>query len=296
MALEADARIVLAVGLVAGLSALASAHVPRWAARAGLVRANFQGRRIPTACGAAIVAGATPGLALLALGDRSSAGQLALLWTVLGFGLLGLADDRWGTPAAKGLRGHVRVLLVERRFTSGLVKAIGGAVVALAATGLILNMPWPTAVVCAAVTALGANAANLLDLRPGRASAACLAVLAGCVLAAALARRHDIAAALLCVALPAAILHRSDAQARTMMGDTGSNALGAAAGLGIVLAAPGPVAAFAALASLAALHAIAERWSLSAIIEANRYLRALDALTGIRTGHDPSAPRADQVE
>ncbi len=67
-----------------------------------------------------------------------------------------------------------------------------------------------------------------------------------------------------------------------MMGDTGSNLLGAT--LGLSLAAP-PVnipVRLTALLLLLALHILAERLSLTKLIEQKPFLQRLDRLTGVR--------------
>jgi len=73
-----------------------------------------------------------------------------------------------------------------------------------------------------------------------------------------------------------------DARGKAMMGDTGSNLLGAAAGLALVIELPvwGRVAA---LLLLAGLNFSAERVSLSAVIERTPFLRALDRSLGVRS-------------
>jgi UDP-N-acetylmuramyl pentapeptide phosphotransferase/UDP-N-acetylglucosamine-1-phosphate transferase len=83
------------------------------------------------------------------------------------------------------------------------------------------------------------------------------------------------------LALPAAAMAWPDMRGRAMMGDTGSNALGAA--LGLTLALDGGVIAKAlAVAFLAALHIICEKYSLTAIIERCPALKKLDGLLGVR--------------
>lgn len=124
----------------------------------------------------------------------------------------------------------------------------------------------------AAVMAGTANALNLLDRRPGRALKAFLLGwlgLAATVPAAALE--------LLPVAGAALVLLPLDLGERAMLGDAGSNALGAA--LGWALAAHlAPVAQGTSLAVLVALHLLAEYRSLTELIEAVPPLRWLDSL------------------
>lgn len=242
----------------------------------GLRRTNFRGDPVLIA-GVAVGLWAVP--ASLLLPQWAGPNQTAYAATVAGFTLLGLADDLWGNRKARGLRGHALALIRERRLTTGAAKAIGGAVLTLWVTGAVLARPPAQALLDAAVIALGANTANLLDLRPGRASAV---VLLGLAVAAVVG--HGSTPALLAIgitALPVIALHHLDARAHTMLGDSGSNPLGAALGLAVILSGSW-VLRTCALATFCALHFLAERRSISAMIEASPFLQRLDRMTGVR--------------
>ena len=164
--------------------------------------------------------------------------------------LLGLADDLWSGPE-RGFRAHL-----AKGSTTGVAKALGIPLVALATTRSVRK---------AALVALAANALNQLDTRPGRALKVFLA-------AAALVR-GDAARY-----LPAAVLLAPyDLREMTMLGDAGSNALGAVLGYGSVgkLTARGQILS---IAGLAALTAAGEVRSLGALIERLPGLRELDAM------------------
>ncbi len=126
-----------------------------------------------------------------------------------------------------------------------------------------------TSPIAAAVVAGYANLANLLDLRPGR----CLKfglLHAPVVLTsggAALAGPLGAAVGLLDV----------DLRERVMLGDTGSNALGAALGA-TVLACYGRFGRAAHLLGLCALTLASERISFTSYIAAHEPLRRLDEL------------------
>jgi len=191
---------------------------------------------------------------------------------------LGLLDDRFGRRDTGGFRGHFKKLLLERTITTGAVKALGGGIVALALAVAIPNQKaqWP---LNAVLIALSANALNLIDLRPGRAFAGFVLGLA--LVAAVCGFRLQGAWPIAALTLPAAAMAWPDMRGRAMMGDTGSNALGAA--LGLTLALDGGVITKAlAVVFLAALHIICEKYSLTAIIERSPALRKLDALLGVR--------------
>ncbi|HYX77258.1 MAG TPA: glycosyltransferase, partial [Gaiellaceae bacterium] len=139
--------------------------------------------------------------------------------------LLGLADDLWSGPE-RGFRAHL-----ARGSTTGVAKAVGIPVVALVATRSVRK---------AALVSLAANALNQLDTRPGRALK---------VFAAAATLVRGPAARYLPVAV---LLAPYDLREMTMLGDAGSNALGAVVGYGSVtkLTARGRLLAIAALAGL----------------------------------------------
>jgi hypothetical protein len=178
---------------------------------------------------------------LLALGPRRAVSAVALV---------GLADDLWSGPE-RGFRAH----LAARR-TTGVLKLVAIPAIGLAATRTLSG---------AVLVGLSANALNQLDTRPGRALKAFL-------LGAAVLR-----GATLPYAGRAVLLLPYDLREMAMLGDAGSNALGAMLGLGSVdrLTGRGRVAAIMALAGLTLLG---ERRSLGGLIERTPLLRELDAM------------------
>jgi UDP-GlcNAc:undecaprenyl-phosphate/decaprenyl-phosphate GlcNAc-1-phosphate transferase len=249
--------------------------------RGGRLAVNFRGERIPQSFGlvtllwSCAMLGAT---AFLYADQR----ERSVVWLIgcAGFGLLGLLDDTLGTSETKGLRGHVRAAVREHRITTGFIKAVGGLGLAIWLAARLEPAKPALVVVSACVIALCANAVNLLDLRPGRAGAVFLVCALPLIL---VGLRYGDAGVppLLLVAIPALQVWGQDASGRVMMGDTGSNLLGGALGLALV-SYGGIVAQGLALGGLAGLHLLAERKSLTAIIQGNRFLHALDCLTGVR--------------
>ena len=73
----------------------------------------------------------------------------------------------------------------------------------------------------------------------------------------------------------------ADSRGRWIMGDSGSNVLGALLGLTLVLGTP-PWTRWVGLAVLLAVHVFAERRSISRTIEATPALRWLDSRLGVR--------------
>ncbi len=186
--------------------------------------------------------------ALVALGGRRAPARVRL--SVAGIALLGLVDDLRSGPE-RGFRAHLGA-----GRTTGVLKAAGIPALALAATRSL-----PDAV----LVSLSANGLNLLDTRPGRALKA---FLAGAALARGPARAY----------LPIAVLLAPyDLREMTMLGDAGSNALGAVLGYGSVgrLTVRGRRLA---IASLAGLTILGEIRSLGALIEETPVLSQLDRL------------------
>jgi UDP-N-acetylmuramyl pentapeptide phosphotransferase/UDP-N-acetylglucosamine-1-phosphate transferase len=283
VAMLGPAQSLLTLVAVGVWTALCSAVLTPLLRRCGMMRTNYRGASVVTATGMIIVIGAVPGVLFVA----SPAGRdwrfcHALALALACFGALGFADDRWGSPAAKGLRGHLRKLVIERRITSGLVKAAGGLVAAAVIASEFLHLAPLRAALATLIIGLAANAINLLDMRPGRASATSIALLTVAAAGLALADHRQDASAAACVAVATAVLYTPDARGWAMLGDTGSNALGACVGLSLLQAFPGLPSWLALLACLTIVHIVAERWSLSRSIEGSRLLAAVDRLTGVR--------------
>jgi hypothetical protein len=165
---------------------------------------------------------------------------------VAGVALVGLADDLWSGPE-RGFRQH----LAARR-TTGVLKLVAIPAIGLLATGRLSG---------ALLAGLGANALNQLDTAPGRALKAYLAV------APFVGAPRKLAVLLL----------PYDLREMTMLGDAGSNALGALLGLKSVdrFTGRGRTAAIGALAGLTLLGEVV---SLGGLIERTPGLRELDRL------------------
>ena len=157
---------------------------------------------------------------------------------------LGLADDLWSGPE-RGFRRHLRT-----GATTGVLKLVGIPLVGLLATRKVSG---------ALLVGLAANFLNQLDTRPGRALKAYLA-------GAALVRAPVGVAVLL---LP------YDLGERMMLGDAGSNALGAMLGLRSVsrLTDRGR---WLAIGALAGITLLGERRSLGQLIAQTPVLLTID--------------------
>jgi UDP-GlcNAc:undecaprenyl-phosphate GlcNAc-1-phosphate transferase len=240
------------------LGVFGSLALPRALGLVGLERCNFQGRPIGSAGGLLFLIGAAWAAHFGGLVDVLLAAGAAA------FGLLGLIDDRWGDHSYKGLGGHLRAAGAGK-LTTGLVKAVGGGLVALGVAWVLRPGPW--ALLSGALIALCANLANLLDLRPLRTLKL---FWAGSLATSAWAPPFLLF--LLGLSIPYAFL---EARRKVMLGDTGSNTLGAALGLSGAWILP-LWAQGALVALLVLFHAWAERHSLTAWIEAHPWAKAID--------------------
>jgi hypothetical protein len=159
---------------------------------------------------------------------------------------IGLADDLLSGPE-RGFRGHLRT-----GPTTGTLKAVAIPLYGLARTRSLSG---------ALLVALAANLFNQLDTAPGRALKPYLI----------------LAPFLRAPLLPAVLLAPYDLREMTMLGDAGSNALGALLGLHSVDRLTGRGRKLA-IAALAGLNLLGETRSLGELIERSSFLSKLDGL------------------
>jgi UDP-GlcNAc:undecaprenyl-phosphate/decaprenyl-phosphate GlcNAc-1-phosphate transferase len=272
VALPVSFAVALAV-VPAGVEALTQAK---------LVRKNYAGRRLAFPLGAVLVAASLVALAPLApLDDRA---DLDLLdpelrrWFAyaVGVAFLGLFDDAIGRgelpDTERGWRGHARAVL-SGRLSTGAVKAIGAlALAAYATSGL--GRESLDYVVDLALLLLATNLGNLLDLRPGRAEKALLLVGVGLCLGYWTVEPLELLGLFLGPVIVGAWFTLRE---KAMLGDTGSNLIGALIGVWLVTTLPDP-GRLIALGVLIAITVYGEFRSISAAIERIPPLRWLDSL------------------
>jgi hypothetical protein len=157
---------------------------------------------------------------------------------------IGFADDLLAGPE-RGFAGHLRA-----GRTTGVLKLIGIPLVGLLTTRRLSG---------ALLVGLGANALNQLDTKPGRALKA--------YALAALPLRAPL--------LPAVLIAPYDLREMAMLGDSGSNALGALLGLNSVDRFTGR-SRWLAIGALAGFNLLGEVRSLGELIERTPVLRDLD--------------------
>jgi UDP-GlcNAc:undecaprenyl-phosphate/decaprenyl-phosphate GlcNAc-1-phosphate transferase len=249
---------------------------------AGLVRENYRGALLAFPLGAVLTTAALVALAPLAfLDDR---GDLDLLepdlrrWLpyLLGIAFLGFLDDALGRGEAaatpRGWRGHWAALR-SGSLSTGAIKAIGAlALAAYVVSGRGLE-DWRY-LADVVLLILTTNLFNLLDLRPGRAEKGLLLLGAGLCLGAWTFAPLELLGIFVGPVIVGAWLTLGE---RAMLGDTGSNLIGAIAGVWL-LTALGADARLIALAAVLALTIYGEIRSISATIDSVPPLRWLDSL------------------
>ena len=289
------ARPVTASWLAWAASAAAATVV--WWAGGSLVdrpawrRRNYRGHELAGVGGVVsafvTLATLTVVLAIDVDGTSGAHGGAALLLGV-GFAGLGLFDDLGADRSGGGFGGHLSALVRERRVTTGLVKLMGGAAIALvgvtvAATAgpatvsdALGGSGWIDVLRGGALVALSANLVNLFDRAPGRATK-----VAGLwwIVLLLIAGADDSATLVWAGAAVGALvgLLWFDLREELMLGDTGVNPAGALLGLSVVLVA-GTTAEWVALAVVVALNLLSERVSFTAIIDRTAALRWFDRL------------------
>jgi UDP-GlcNAc:undecaprenyl-phosphate GlcNAc-1-phosphate transferase len=285
----------LVVSLI--VAALVAPALVRALREQGLVRDNYRGAPLPFPIGTVIPVAALLALIPLALlqeladVDVFRAAAYPAVTYVVGVALLGLLDDFVGSglfsaarlerpvaPAGtpRGWRGHAGAIL-GGGFSTGAVKAAGSLGLALfALSGQ--DRSAGEYLLAAGVLVLATNLFNLLDLRPGRSAKVLI------LLGAALTLGSLDTAGLWTVGLflgPVLVLLPFDLRERGMLGDTGSNAIGAVAGLWLV-ATLSTTGQAIALALMLVVTVYGEFRSISALIERTPGLRQLDTLGRIQ--------------
>ncbi|MES4892099.1 hypothetical protein [Streptomyces sp. NPDC096012] len=207
--------LVLSAALTRAACALLRTHPPGGPAR--WERTNHAGRRVELYAAPASALGAA-----VAAGRVHTGAGLA----VLAAGACGAYDDAAGDHR-RGFRAHLGALR-NGEVTSGAVKLAGISAAGLVAGALLKERPLDR-LLAGVVIAGTAHFVNLVDVRPGRALGAVLALGAPGLL------RKGTGAGLSAAAMGAALaVLPGDLGERTMIGDAGAHALGAALGAAVV--------------------------------------------------------------
>lgn len=270
--------VPLVVSLVAA-AAIAPTTVRSLSAQ-GMVRENYRGASVAFPAGIAIVAAALVALVPLSLLDQLAKvavfrpGTAEVVTYAVGVALLGLLDDLVGTGAGqpRGWRGHTRAAAAGS-LSTGALKAVGSlglALFVMSGRGLGAG----EYLLAVALLVLATNLFNLLDLRPGRSAKVLVLLGAGLTLGS---WNADPLWTLGLFLGPVLVLIPLDLRELGMLGDTGSNTIGALAGLWLVFTLSTTGQAVAA-GVLALITVYGEFRSISEFVERTPGIRWLDSI------------------
>jgi UDP-GlcNAc:undecaprenyl-phosphate GlcNAc-1-phosphate transferase len=246
-----------------------------------LTRSNYRGRTLVTGAGVVlplallVIEGIRVASGALGAGRSVTIGgaRLLTLLTAWGFGSLGLVDDLFGRDFERGFGGHLHALR-RGRLTTGGLKFVGGAALALIVVSPATPAPGAQLFVDAALVALAANLGNLFDHRPGRVTKLATATFVALLVAT---RASHVLLPIGIVVGAGLGLFRDDLREHLMLGDAGANVLGGVLGLGTVMACSTGTRV-GALVAVTLLNLLSEVVSFTNIVEAIPPLRFLDSL------------------
>ncbi|MEI6793218.1 MAG: hypothetical protein WCK97_08290 [Actinomycetes bacterium] len=256
------------------LALVLAPSVVSFLAEGGHLRANFRDEMLPCPLGLLIPAAALAALiplALLAGLFNLNTLDFVALPLILGVVALGIADDAFA-GSARGWRGHGGAAL-GGSFSTGALKAVGTLGLALAWSA-VTQHGVARFLLAALVIVLATNMFNLLDLRPGRSVKVFVLVGIGCTLGA---WSFDSLFSLGLWVGPVLVCGALDLRERGILGDSGSNVVGAVAGVWLVLVLDTTGLAVAA-AVLVLLTIYGEIRSINSLVESTPGLSHLDSI------------------
>lgn len=240
----------------------------------GMIRENYRGDMIPVGLGLVFIPTLVINSIILIYSNIVPEKIIMiymLLFASIAMSFVGIIDDSLGNRRVTGLIGHFKALF-KGSLTTGAFKALLGGFVGLT-LAVTLSKSIPNIIVATLVVALSTNMMNLFDLRPGRAIKAYVILAIIIFLASAKFNRE-----VMMLIVPAVLAYfYFDLRALTMMGDAGSNVLGVSIGVFIVSSFDLPVQ-LVSLVLLVAIHVLTEKFSLTKIIENNKFLNYVDKL------------------
>lgn len=209
-------------------------------------------------------------------------------------GLGGVIDDIYGQQTQKGLKGHFKYFLYERKISTGILKIIFSFIAVIIFIFCIKNgfdeevalesFIKTNPLIITPIIMLFTNFFNLLDLRPGRTAKTFLLfiylslLLFLPILPYYLGVWGFIFFAFLGPVIISLLIYLPyDLSGKIMLGDAGSNFLGFIMGAIIVILYPLPLQIIW-LIFLIVVHIYAEKYSISDLIESNKFLLFFDNL------------------
>lgn len=245
---------------------------------AGFVRPNYRGELIPLGMGIVFYISLAIVIGIGKVVDLFNQEVYIFLFSAAVMAIFGLIDDIFGSRTDTGLVGHFMTLIIKGQATTGALKAMAGVFCAVLVSvelipvnGAFNIVPFMVNIL---VISLSINAVNLLDLRPGRAGKGFLIISLFLLIAGV----ENPGVTYLAVILGSiAAFMPFDLSSRVMMGDAGSNTLGFILGFTAVFLTEWPYKSVY-LIFLVFLHLLTEKYSLTRIIEKNKFLNYIDMI------------------
>ncbi|ADL13227.1 hypothetical protein [Acetohalobium arabaticum] len=266
--------MAILTGITLILTYLGYPLIKRLLIRYSLVTENFSGCEIPVGYGLLLGVNAVI-ILLVGKGLRIYPGEVvtSFVFLIMVAGATGLADDYLGYEQSSGFSGHLRKLWQEYQVTTGFLKAALIGIFTFLIVNRVIMDNFVVRLVNFSLVVLMTNFINLLDLRPGRALKGFIIITFSSLLAT------DILfiKLLLPLLVMVIILLPIDLRAEAMLGDVGSNLLGACLGLGLLFSL-GFIYKVMLVVGLVLIHIYTEKSSLTELIARNRVLNYIDQL------------------
>lgn len=264
--------MLFCIGVVVTLTSVPM--ISKMLEKSDMIRANYKGDMIPVGLGLVFIPTLIINSVILIYSNIVPEKIIMiymLLFASISMSFVGIIDDSLGNRGVTGLLGHFKALF-KGTLTTGAFKALLGGFVGLTIAVTIIKSI-PNIIVATLVVALSTNMMNLFDLRPGRAIKV-YTLLAIIIFIASAKFQREV----MMLILPAVLAYfYFDLRALTMMGDAGSNVLGVSLGVFIV-SSFGLAVQVVCLILLVLIHILTEKFSLTKIIENNKFLNYLDRL------------------
>lgn len=264
--------MLFCIGVVVTLTSVPM--ISKMLEKSGMIRANYKGDMIPVGLGLVFIPTLIINSVILIYSNIVPEKIIMiymLLFASIAMSFVGIIDDSLGNRGVTGLLGHFKALF-KGTLTTGAFKALLGGFVGLT-LAVTISKSIPNIIVATLVVALSTNMMNLFDLRPGRAIKV-YTLLAIIIFIASAKFQREV----MMLIVPAVLAYfYFDLRALTMMGDAGSNVLGVSLGVFIV-ASFGLEVQVVCLILLVLIHILTEKFSLTKIIENNKFLNYLDRL------------------
>ncbi|MDQ0208920.1 hypothetical protein [Alkalicoccobacillus murimartini] len=232
---------------------------------------NYEQRTLPYSLGVVVVYGYAV-MCAFPPSDSVVFSYLSLGY-VLGIWIIGFVDDRYGKSQPKGIRGHVQLLIQDRTWTTGLIKAVGTIVLAGVYTFFSQPQSATTSIFMFLLLCLLPHVMNLFDTRPLRVWK--ISLLASAVIVAFMPLPSF--STLLYVLTIFYLVYVLEGEKKAILGDNGATSCGAIIAIWLTHEGTSELQWFSAVI-LFLLLLTAERVSFSEWIAKRRVLRWMDGL------------------